>query len=125
MKFVLRSLIIWLMLLAVPFQGVALASMLPCAAPVAAMAAQAMPDGHDHAAMLAAAAQEEGAGDSVADDAHCGAAGACCAGALLAPVVPDCLSMQAAASQAIPFYSGYPAAVDLAGPERPPQAPRA
>lgn len=139
MNIALRALVVWLMLLTVPFQGFASASMLLCA-PLAgdtAPAAQARQGGHDHAAMLAAAhgAQQEhdgqhdghashDAGLAIDDGAdggdHCGATGACCVGAL-APDFPDALPVQAVASQAIPFHAGAPSAVDLAGLERPPR----
>lgn len=53
----LRSLVVWLMLLAMPFQGYASATMLSCA-PSAHDAAMTMPAAmagvHDHAAMMAA-----------------------------------------------------------------------
>lgn len=136
MNIALRALVVWLMLLTVPFQGFASASMLLCA-PLAgdtAPAARARQGGHDHAAMLAAAhgAQQEHdghhasheAGPAIDDGAdggdHCGATGACCVGAL-APDFPDALPAQAVASQAIPFHAGVPSAVDLAGLERPPR----
>lgn len=150
MKAVFRSLLLWLMLLAIPFQGVASAGMLLCApgpAPASAQVqdgAPAMAADHDHAAMLAAAAEAHAgheaaqagsdAGGGVAStsgghgvhDSHgpakCGSTGACCVGAALAPALPGVLPEMAAPSQSIPFYSGRLPLVDLALPERPPQA---
>lgn len=133
MKALFRSLLLWLLLLAIPFQGIASAGMLLCAplpAAAHAVAAPAMAErhGHDHAAMLAAAAD---AGNSAHDghDAHgptkCGSSGACCIGAALAPSLPGALPELGVPSQSIPFYSGCLPAVDLALPERPPQAVQA
>lgn len=134
MKIVLRALLVWLMLLAVPFQGFASASMLLCApisktADAASQVAAAGQGMHDHAAMLAAhdvQAEGQDADDGGAGghgSAHCAATSACCVGALLASSLPE-LPAQAASSQRIPFYSGVPSAVDLAGLERPPRASR-
>jgi hypothetical protein len=81
MKAVFRSLLLWLLLLAIPFQGVASAGMLLCApGPGPAQAsAPLMAAGHDHAAMLAAAAEAHAAHGQVqadgADSADGGAPG--------------------------------------------------
>nr|WP_315398926.1 hypothetical protein [uncultured Duganella sp.] len=136
----LRTFIVWLLLLALPYQGYASAAMMLC---VPATAAMAMPSGpHDHAAMMAA--MEHGGGDSThaaagdqasfspdnvdgtghAGHVHggvkCGGS-ACCvagapwlAGAITVPALPG-------VSSAIPFHSEFLRAVDLAHPERPPQ----
>ena len=127
-----RTLIVWLMLLALPYQGYVSAAMMPCApaAPVAsATAHKAMPAGpHDHAAMMAAMQDQnqEVSPDQSAHAGHshggikCGGAACCVAGApfmaqaIAVPVLP-------AVSSAIPFHSEFPRAVDLAHPERPPQ----
>lgn len=164
MKAVFRSLLLWLMLVAIPFQGVASAGMLLCAPGPVPASAPAMTAGHDHAAMLAAAradrvdghaghahhgmaqpdaetqvqtqmqqtqqtqAIEPGAADgghgahSSHGPAKCGSTGACCVGAALAPALPGVPPAPAVSSHSIPFYSGRLAAVDLALPERPPQA---
>ncbi len=145
MNVAFRTLVVWLMLLALPLQGFASASMLLCGPVTATAAAQAMPAGHDHAAMLRAAASEDGAAsDTVAtihgdaahggghdgthDGAHgaakCGTAGACCAGAPLAPSIIIGVPALPPASQPVAGYSHCIAKVDLAHPERPPQATR-
>jgi hypothetical protein len=137
MKAVFRSLLLWLMLLAIPFQGVASASMLLCGPATAAAPSQApsgppaMAAGHDHAAMLAAAAQashDGGQDERGMHDSHgpskCGSTGACCVGAALAPALPVLPQLPAASSQFISFHSGRLPAVDLALPERPPRAAR-
>ena len=126
----LRTFIVWLLLLALPYQGYASAAMMLClpAAP-AAVGQMAMPAGaHDHAAMMAAAQDQdqEASSDQSAHAGHshggikCGGAACCVAGApflaqtIAVPVLP-------AVSSAIPFHSEFPRAVDLAHPERPPQ----
>ncbi|SEO08084.1 hypothetical protein SAMN05428959_104552 [Duganella sp. CF517] len=125
-----RTLIVWLMLLALPYQGYAAAAMMPCApAAPAAAGHMAMPDGpHDHAAMMAAMQDrsQQASPDQPDHAGHshggikCGGAACCVAGApfmaqtIAVPVLP-------AVSSAIPFYSEFPRAVDLAHPERPPQ----
>ena len=143
----LRSLVVWLMLLALPYQGYASAAMMLCA-PNMGSAARAMPIGpHDHAAMMAAmhdtpdgasqdasralaqhnsahpdAASSGDAGHS--DHAHggskCGGAACCVAGA---PMMTMAIAVPTlpAVSSAVPFYSEVLQAVDLAHPERPPQ----
>jgi hypothetical protein len=120
MTVLLRSLIVWLMLLALPYQGYASATMLLCIAPATAASEQAaMPSGpHDHAAMMAAQAHE--GGKSTHNGVKCGGT-ACCAAA--APVLALAVNAPALplVSIAVPFYSDFLPAVDLAHPERPPQ----
>lgn len=147
MTVLLRSFIVWLMLLALPYQGYASAAMMLCA-PNMGSAAKAMPAGpHDHAAMMAAmhdtldgasqdASRASGQHNSAQPDAapsgdtghsghahggvKCGGAACCVAGA---PMMTMVIAVPAlpAISSAIPFYSQVLHAVDLAHPERPPQ----
>ena len=132
-----RSLIVYCMLLALPYQGYAAAAMMACLPSQATAAADAhmvMPPGpHDHAAMMAAlqqanaehAAQSSDNASSHAGHTHgsakCGGSACCVAGA---PVLADMLSVPVlpAVSSAVAFYADYLPAVDLAHPERPPQA---
>lgn len=141
-----RSLLVWLMLLALPVQGFASVTMMACADGSRTPAAQ-LGHGHDHAAMLAAAAQgaqaqhlqhsQAMADMSGADVAHstpdhhtghgalkCGGA-ACCVGAALSPCLPAVMPALPLASAPVALYSGFLPAVDLAHPERPPQGLRA
>lgn len=141
MTVLLRSLVVWLMLLALPYQGYAAAAMMVCAPAPGTMlhtAMQEMPSGpHDHAAMLAAMAQDQqhhadAASFSAAHTGHggdaghahgsvkCGGAACCIAGA---PALSQLIAMPVlpAVSGAIAFYSEFLPAVDLAHPERPPQ----
>ncbi|NRR31816.1 hypothetical protein HSX11_16685 [Oxalobacteraceae bacterium] len=100
---------------------------------------------HDHAAMLAAQAVDpavpsdhvgqamDSATGHASDSAHashgkgahdgvkCGAAAACCIGAVLVSSSMPALAALDVASEAIPFHSDFLPAVDLAHPERPPQ----
>jgi len=123
MTVLFRSFVVWLMLLALPYQGYASAQMLLCVPPATTGAAaamhMAMPDGpHDHAAMLAAQAKAK---PQKQDHSNMKCSGsACCAAAapLLALAIPSPLLPSAAA---VPFYSDFLPAVDLAHPERPPQ----
>lgn len=131
MTVLFRSLIVWCMLLALPYQGYAAATMMACLpAPSSATAEHmAMPAGpHDHAAMLAAMAQNQhdqaDSSSSHAGHAHggvkCGGSACCVAGA---PVVADMLAVPAlpAVSSAVAGYAEFLPAVHLAHPERPPQ----
>lgn len=122
----LRTFIVWLLLLALPYQGYASAAMTLCAPVAPATAHMVMPAGaHDHAAMMAATQdQKQDASAHKANHAHggikCGGAACCVAGA---PFMVQALAvpMLPALSSAIPFYSEVLPAVDLAHPERPPQ----
>ncbi len=138
MSILLRTLVVWLLLLALPYQGYASATMLLCAqAPAVASSASSASALHDHAAMLAAQAhgqparhiqalqhsqhsQHDGHGMSGHDGVKC-SAGACCLGAALAPTFTVSLPALAAGSSAIPFFPDFLPAVHLAHPERPPQ----
>jgi len=127
-----RTFIVWLMLLAFPYQGYASAGMMACApaAPVAsATSPMAMPAGpHDHAAMMnamqdhhqAASSDQSGHAGHSHGGVKCGGAACCVAGA---PFMAQTMAVPvlAAVSSAIPFSSEFPRAVDLAHPERPPQ----
>ena len=124
MNTVLRSLFVWLLLLALPFQGLAAARMLPSvgtpAAMTAAHAAPAAQSCHDMAAAHAAQAGKAAGGDR--HDNHRGTCPGCCIAVALAPapLVPPAF---APPSAAIPFRAGHVASVDPTLPERPPRPP--
>lgn len=131
MTVLFRSLIVWCMLLALPYQGYAAATMMACLPVPSSATAEhlVMPAGpHDHAAMLAAMAQNQhdqaDSSSSHAGHAHggvkCGGSACCVAGA---PVVADMLAVPAlpAVSSAVAGYAEFLPAVHLAHPERPPQ----
>ncbi|WP_322404124.1 DUF2946 family protein [Massilia luteola] len=122
MNIVLRSLFVWLLLLALPFQGLAAARMLPSvSAPAAMAAAHAAPPAqscHHMPAAHAAQAGKASGGDH--HDHHRGTCPGCCIAVALvpAPLVPPAF---APPSVAIPFRAGHVASVDPALPERPPR----
>jgi hypothetical protein len=142
-KILLKSLIVWLMLLTVPFQGFASATMLFCApiqTPTTATttAAGVPAAAHDHHAML----MEQGAGhphhaasdpsahhhDSSSasaashhDGAKCNSCATCCFGASMPPSQASRIPVEAQQFAAIPFENGFVPTVDPALPERPPQ----
>ncbi|MBV7534313.1 hypothetical protein KW842_00900 [Duganella sp. sic0402] len=131
MTVLFRSLVVWLVLLALPYQGYASAQMMLCLAPASAAAsaghaAMAMPSGpHDHAAMMAeqakaASTASHADGASSHSSMKCSGS-ACCAAA--APVLTWEVTEPAlpVAARIIAFYSDFLPAVDLAHPERPPQ----
>lgn len=132
MKTVLRSLFVWLLLLALPFQGVAAARMLPSAGAAAgAMAApvHAAPSAHPcHGMPPAAMATPAGGTDAGADvhagghadGKHHGTCADCCIAVAPIParIVPPAF---APPSIAIPFHAGHVPSVDPTLPERPPR----
>jgi hypothetical protein len=127
-KTVLRTLFVWLLLLALPFQGVAAARMLPAVgtaqAGTSAQAATVAQSCHGtHASPHTAAPAHTQAADDH-HDKHRGACADCCVVVALtpAPLVPPAC---APPSCAIPFRAGHVASVDPALPERPPRLPAA
>ncbi|HEY0584569.1 MAG TPA: hypothetical protein VGD52_00420 [Pseudoduganella sp.] len=124
MKSLIRFIALWLMLVALPFQGFASASMLLCGAAnpgkLAVQAAQGAD--HDHAAMLASAQQAGDEGTHCAGSTHSGAMSDCCVGAALAYALPQPAShLQLAERLRLP-EPVPPPPVDLALPKRPPRA---
>ena len=120
MKSVIHVIALWLMLVALPFQGFASAGMLLCGSdkPVP----QAEQGGHhDHAAMLAAG-QDGGHADH-GDQGGChGAMGDCCVGAALAYALPQAAPHSLLAERLRLRDPVPPVPVDLALPKRPPRA---
>lgn len=127
MRNLAQSFLVWLMLVAIPFQGVATAGMLTCVTMQAPVAAPMTPE---HCAMMADAPQ---AGDGARGDAsthasaghHTDAKGSTCAacfGVAMAPTsaLPP-LPGTTALLAAFPFDCEQVARVDLALPERPPK----
>jgi hypothetical protein len=117
---VLRTLFVWLLLLALPFQGVAAARMLPSAgvphtmaSVPAAAAAKSCHDAHP-----AAADHHQ---DKHKAKYHSACADCCIVVAPVpAPLVPPAF---APPSWAIPFRVGHVPSVDPVLPERPPRLP--
>jgi hypothetical protein len=124
---IVRTLIVWLTLLAVPFQGFASAAMLPCAPAAPAPALHAV---HEHHHMHATTAQQrddvthghhDHAGKHAGHHSKCGNCAACCVGAAIAPPPMAVGSPNGAPERAIPFHAGHVPSVDLDLPERPPR----
>ena len=125
MKTLLKSFIVWLMLVALPFQGFAAASMLT-RAPAPAVAAMAPGHCAEMATMQHDGAVHDSSVERPAPHHHgggkCGTCASCCFGAVMAPPVPT-LDMPGAAPASTPYHrtDGPVARVDLALPERPPK----
>jgi hypothetical protein len=123
-KAILRSLIVWLALLAVPFQGFASAAMQPCApAPAPAHHAAATAH-HDHGMQH----QHAGHCDDSRQASHqtkCSHCGACCVGVAIMPAALAAIAPPSRVTTAIPFDAGPVPSVHLDHPERPPRFPRA
>ncbi len=123
MKTVMRSLIVWLLLLALPFPGLAAARMLPAVSAPAAQsvmhAAPVVKRCHDMAAAQAMDGERQHKQDKH-DKRHSGVCGDCC---IVVALVPVPLVPQACAppSIAIPFRAGHLASVDPSLLERPPR----
>ena len=121
MKSVIRVIALWLMLVALPFQGVAAARMLLCgpAMPAAPAVNAAQGAHHDHAAM-----QASGRHGHQSDAGNCrgGAMGDCCVGAALAYALPHAAPHLRLAERVRLGEPVPPLPVDLALPKRPPRA---
>jgi len=138
-KLIHRFLLVWLLVLALPFQGIASASML---ARVPSMMTKVQADEHapmsgamdahgGHcAAMQQAALQQHTLQHNPQQDDpqqaghHGGKAGSCadcCAGAAMAPAVLPALVLAPPHFVSVPFRPGHVPSVDPALPERPPR----
>jgi hypothetical protein len=126
----LRLLLVCFLMLALPFQAFASASMRPpvvdVAASVAASAPQApavqLPPCHRQMAMAATASMGH---RDAKHEGHAGQhtkskCGACCVGAAMAPGLPAALALAPASTISIPFRAGHLPSVDPVLPERPP-----
>jgi hypothetical protein len=122
MKSVIRVIVLWLMLVALPFQGFASASMLLCGAAKPAVQADAGSGHHDHAAMQAAAQHDSDNSSDCASGSHGCAMSDCCVGAALAYALPQAASHPQRAQRLYLPESVPPPPVDLALPKRPPRA---
>lgn len=131
MNAILRTLIVWLVLLALPFQGFAAAAVQPCdgiAVPGAAPAIHSMAGAgmqHDHASMHHHASMQHASQDAHHHASHaaakCGCCPACVAGPALAPAALAHVALQSVPSAAIPFDAGRLPSIHPSLPERPPR----
>lgn len=128
----LRSFLLWLVVLAVPLQGLAAATMLNCTATHGAEAAAAGHDDHDdhdhdhdHAAM--AAVHDDPAADAGAvhaADHKCSACAACHASIGLPVALPELPAIDAVQAHPVPRASGGEPFL-TGGLERPPRSTHA
>lgn len=129
MKPILRLLLVCFLMLALPFQAFASASMLPDVghAPASvreAPAAKPQPCHQqramaDHQASARPAPSHDGNAGQHAKD-KCGSCAACFVGAALAPSLPAALALAPPRTVSIPFRAGHLPSVDPVLPERPP-----
>lgn len=131
MRSVFHTLLIWLMLLAVPVQGFAAASMLSCEPIIVSNAVPAdnYSDGHahhhDHAQMSAGVDhthhhQQNSSNHHAAG--KCGACAACCIGASMTAPVALILPDMHVDSERITALDAFPSSIVPDYPDRPPQA---
>jgi hypothetical protein len=118
-----RSLLVVFLLLALPFQAYAAASMRPLVAPAQLPPChQQMAEGH--MAMPAATRSDDRHDKQDQHDKHdkrkAGSCAACCVGAALASGLPVPLTLAPPRFVSIPFRAGYLPSVDPVLPERPP-----
>ncbi len=123
MKPIVRLLLVCYLLLALPFQAFAAASMrLPIAGVSSVAVAKAdLPPCHQQ--MAKAAAAHGGHAEAHADNhtkSDCGSCGACYVGAAMAPSLPATPAPAPPSTASIPFRAGYLPSVDPVLPERPP-----
>lgn len=118
-----RTLLVWFVLLAVPFQGFAAAA-LRCAhgighSDAAAPAPQAVPPCHEAAqGMMQDMAQDH---EAKAEQKQCGNCAACSVGAVIAPAFADAASLPFPRGPCPPANAARIAAFDPDLPERPPR----
>lgn len=118
MNAIFRPLLVLLLLLALPFQGIAASGMLACAPLTAAPATTAMAC-HEHSATK----QDGGRHEDRQQDRHGkGSCASCCVGAAMAPAALLRLSAARPEFIAIPFRAGHVPSVDPSVPERPPRS---
>ena len=132
MKSIIRSLLLCFLMLALPFQAFAAASMLPRVAQAAAVHAatgdelppchQQMAQDHGASALKAAPAHGVHGGQHASehDSAKCGSCAACCVGAAMASSLPAALALAPPSTDSIPFHAGHLPSVDPVLLERPP-----
>lgn len=126
MKSFLRILIVWLVLLALPFAGLASAAA-SCCPPGTGNAMQHTQAGmHHHAGGQQHHGCDQQHDHSTRHDGKCANCAACCTAPMLAPLAfapPPVLPPPS--SYAIAFDAGHMPTVDLDHPERPPRFARA
>jgi hypothetical protein len=121
-KSILRSLLVCFLLMALPFQAFASASMRPVVSqqpPCHQQVAQASMDGMHHEQVKHAQVKHDHVDKH--DKSKCGACAACCVGAAMAAGLPLKLPLAPPQFVSIPFRAGHLPSVDPVLPERPPR----
>jgi hypothetical protein len=123
-KPILRLLLVCFLLLALPFQAFAAASMRPLAAPAAPAPAHAsmaaeLPPCHQQIRNHDSHDRHDGHAGQHAK-AKCGTCAACCVGAAMASALSPAPALAPPRFVSIPFRAGYLPSVDPVLPERPP-----
>ncbi len=123
MRAILHTILVWLMLLAVPVQGFASATMLLCEPVVVSL--HASPAAHNHAAMLEAQSSEQA--DQPTSSSHhtagkCSSCAAFCLGLVMMTSSQPSLPMLDFPSQHDTVSTSRLTSVIPEHPERPPQA---
>ena len=129
MKNVLKALIVWILLLAVPLQAFASVTMFLCAPASVSVesdhhrVAVEAPHQHDSQVQGASSAQSHDKANTVHHQAgsKCGACASCGCGAGMMPSLPSTVAAVAPHFESVPFNLGHVPTVDLALPERPPR----
>ncbi|GAB3414297.1 hypothetical protein NX774_00025 [Massilia agilis] len=124
MNAIVKAFFVWLMLLAVPFQGFAAASAVLCAPlPVASVQDMAKPATDQHGTVAAGGEKASAAAHPHHHaDGKCGACANCCTGAAITPSFVPALPVHPARLVSTPMAAHRLVSVDLALPERPPRA---
>lgn len=120
MRAILHTMLIWLMLLAVPVQGFASATMLLCEPVVVSL--HASPAAHDHVAMLEAQSSDQPASSSHHTAGKCSSCAAFCLGLVMMTSSQPSLPMLDFPSQHDTVSTSRLTSVIPDHPERPPQA---
>lgn len=125
MKAILKVLIVWITLLAVPLQGFASATMFVCVPPTAAQHDDDHKSMADDTGMSNAHSDDEHAGPDMKTDHHAGKCATCATCGSCVSMAPSFLAVlpaTASSSITIPFERQLLPSVHLALPERPPRA---
>ena len=136
MRSIFHTLLIWLMLLAVPVQGFAAASRVLCGPMTAPAVAVTQLHHHDHAEMSAngESMQAQHHQPQQHDQSHhqqnsndhaqgkCGACASCCIGASISAPANVRMPAMHVDSQRIVAFESFPTSIVLDYPDRPPQA---
>jgi hypothetical protein len=135
MRKLFHTVIIWLMLLAIPLQGFAAAAMPLCAsvqpssvsapsdlsATTADNHASMHVDMHNHAHEMGGSSEHH-SNLSHHSDAKCGVCAACCVGAVMAPSIGVSLVVENTETDRFSSAFSFPRSIVLASLERPPQS---